>query len=201
MEPKGYSKESLMQMRDNAKRTSNTEVVIKDTFGNLQLIAYQILHDKYGFGQKRIIRVENTIKTYLKSMSNKEITMEELAFTLQEKYSINTKNEANLVPFNERFILTTYKSNINLRMSTGLCILEIIYNYFTLLGVCLKYQFKFSNKQILEAFNRIRYYINTLFRVKQFELTMKDIALCLLEECNYCDNRYIEDNSKKTTAS
>lgn len=64
MEPAGYSKEELMKMRNNARRTSNKEALIEEAVKNVRLIAYQILHDHYGLGLKRIIRLENTINTY-----------------------------------------------------------------------------------------------------------------------------------------
>ena len=191
MEPKGFSKVELLKMRDNARKQSNTEAIIEDVFKNVQLIAYQILHDKYGFGQKRIIRLEATINTYLDSIANGELTVEHLAFYMVDKCKINVKEEANKVPFNERFSVTTYKIDTKTKPTTGMCILGTIYDYFILLGVCLKSQFDFSPKKILEAYEWIRYYINTLSRYKQFDLKIEDIAECLMEEVKYCDSRFV----------
>lgn len=69
-------------------------------------------------------------------------------------------------------------------------ILAASHNALTLIGAALKSQFKFSSKQIQDVYEWIRYYINTLSRYDQFDLKIEDIALCLMEECNYCDERF-----------
>lgn len=193
MQPAGYSKISLIQMRDNERRKNNSAALIEDSYKNVQLIAYQILHDKFGFGLKRVIRLENTINVYLDSMAKGEVTIDELEFFMEEKCNILVKNEANKVPFNERFVITKFKINPGSRQSAGMCILASIHNYFVLSGVALKTQFKFSTKQILDVYEWIRYYINTLSRYEQFELDMKMIAECLLDEIKYCDERFLTE--------
>lgn len=191
MSPEGYSVKNLERLRDAAKRVTNTDNLIREAYQNIRLIACQILHDKFGFGEKRILRVESTINTYMEAAEKQQFTMEELSFFLKDKYGIDAKEEANKVPFRERFALTSQKISAESKQSGGLYLVASIYSYFTLLGVCLKTKFKFSAKQIKEAYGWIRYYINTLSRPKQFDLRMKDIALCLAEECNYCDERFV----------
>jgi hypothetical protein len=157
----------------------------------LRLIAYQILHDKFGFGQKRIIRVEHTIDEYMASKAEGGLHTDELMFFLKEKCGIDVKAEVNIVPFRERFALTKYKISAESQQSAGMYLLASICNYFSLLGVCLRTQFKFTPRQIREAYGWMRYYINTLAREKQFDLTMRDIAECLMEEVKYCDARFV----------
>lgn len=197
MQPAGYSKVELLKMRDNARARTNKAELVEETFRNVGLITYQILHDKYGFGLKRIIRVEETISKYLERMSDGEITLDELDFYMKEAAKISVKDEANKVPFNERFALTHFKVSVNMKPTAGLHILDTIYHYFVLLGVCLKSQFEFSPAKILKAYEWIRYYINTLSRPKQFELKMKDIAECLMEEVKYVDERFITIKEKE----
>lgn len=185
---KYLNKSDIANINNYTKRANNTDKLIEDSYYNIRLIAYQILHDKFGFGQKRIVRVENTIDKYMES--KEDLKMDEMIFYMQEKCGIDVKEEANRVPFLERFALTRYKIDAESRQHGGMYILASICNYFSLLGICLKTQFKFSTRQIKEVYEWIRYYINTLSRQKQFDLTIKDIAECLIEEVGYCDFRF-----------
>ena len=196
MQPLGYTKNELIGMQDYARRKSNTDKLIEESFKNIRLIAYQILHDKFGFGQKRIIRVENTIDEYLQSAESGGMSTDELQYFLKEKCGIDVKDEANRVPFRERFALTNYKINPDSRQSGGMYLLASICNYFSLLGVCLKAQFKFSARQIIEVYEWVRYYINSLALWnesggKRGEC-LKGIAEVLMDECKYCDSRFAE---------
>ena len=191
MQPLGYSKQELVSIQDYSRRKSNTDFLIEESFRNLRLISYQILHDKFGFGQKRIIRVEKTIDKYLSTVYEGGLSTGQLQYFMSEKYGIDVKCEANKVPFRERFALISRKVESRSMQSAGNYILASICNYFSLLGVCLRTQFKFSIKKISEAFEWIRYYINTLSRVSQFDVTIQDIAECLMDECKYCDSRFV----------
>lgn len=193
MQPAGYSKTSLLSMKENAKRKSNSEAIITETHCNVRLIAYDILHDKYTFGQKRIIRVEETINAYMNAMAEGEMTTESLEFYLKEKAKINVREEVNKIPFNERFALTTVKVDMAYKPTAGMHILATIYDYFVLLGVCLKSQFGFSKNKILGVYEWIRDYINTLSRYEQFDLKIEDIAEYLVEEIKYCDERFVKN--------
>ena len=187
---KYLDRKDMANISDYTKRVNNTDKLIEDSYYNIRLIAYQILHDKFGFGQKRIVRLENTIDKYMEEKAEGGLHTDEMLFFMQEKCKIDIKEEVNCVPFRERFALTKYKINVDSQQSAGMYLLASICNYFCLLGVCLRTQFKFSTRQIKEVYEWIRYYINTLSRHKQFELTIKDIAECLIEEVGYCDFRY-----------
>ena len=167
MQPEGYSVKRLENMRDMAQKVSNTEILIIEAYKNTRLIAYQILHDKFGFGQKRITRVEYTINMYAESAEKGKLSTEDLRFLLLEKYGIDVKAEANKVPFRERFALTTQKINAESKQSGGLYL------------------------------GWVRYYINTWSRYKQFELKMEDIADTMAEECKYYDDRFMERFKQK----
>lgn len=188
---KKKTKKSVLGNRDWEKRVNNTDKLIEESYYNLRLIAYQILHDKFGFGQKRIIRLEQTIDGYMASKTDGELKTEELIGIMKAKCDIDVKAEANLVPFRERFALTKYKIHAESQQSAGMYLLASICNYFALLGVCLRTEFKFSANQIKKAYWHIRDYINTLSRYKQFELTIDMIAESLMEEVKYCDARFI----------
>lgn len=189
--PLGYTKKEMDIIRSKSKLERNTDNLIEESFLNIKLIAYQILHDKFGFGQKRIARVESTVDSYLKSAAGGGMSTNELQFYLQQKCNIDVKEEANMVPFRERFALTNYKINMDSQQSAGMYLLASICNYFSLLGVCLKTQFRFSARQIRKVYEHIRDYINTLSRYKQFELKIEDIAASVMEECKFCDSRFV----------
>jgi hypothetical protein len=189
-EPKGYDKKSIAKMADSMTRRRNTDALIEEAYVNVRLIAYQILHDKFGFGKKRIARVDETIDKYLIKAAKDEVTESEMIFLLKQKYDIDVKAEANKVPFLERFALTKSYILPESRQSAGMYLLASICNYFALLGCCLKTQFKFSKNSIEKAFWHIRGYINTLHRFKQFGLTIPMIAESVKDECGYIDNRF-----------
>lgn len=184
----GYSMNEIFGIQQYARAQSNTNYLIEESFCNIRLIAYQILHDKFGFGNKRINRVEMTIDTYLKSAANGELSTAKLEYFMKTKCNISVKEEANKVPFRERFSLIDRKVAPNSMQKAGQYLAASICNYFSLLGNCLKTQFKFSTRQIREVFEWILYYINSL---SQKYLDMTDVASVLYHECNYCDDRFV----------
>lgn len=188
-QPLGYSMNELLGIQNYARAQSNAEYLIEQSFENIKIIAYQILHDKFGFGNKRIIRVENTINAYLNAKADEDahLTTAELEYYMKTKCSISVTEEANKVPFRERFALVDKKVAPNSMQKAGQYLLASICNYFSLLGNCLKTQFRFSAKQIREVFDWIRYYINSL---SQKYLDMTDVASVLYHECDYCDKRF-----------
>ena len=72
MQPLGYSMNEILGIQQYAKVQNNTNYLIEQSFENIKIIAYQILHDKFGFGNKRIVRVENTINAYLNANADKD---------------------------------------------------------------------------------------------------------------------------------
>ena len=187
MQPLGYSKKELVGIQNYAKNKRNTDFLIEESFLNLQLIAFQILHDKFGFGNRRIIKVENITSEYLKTTAAGGISTEQLQFFMKEKCGIDVKEEANKVPFRESFSLVERKVAASSMQSAGTYLTASICNYFSLIGVCLKTSFGFSKNKISELFEWIRYYINSLS--KGYE-TMIGVASVLAYECKYIDKRF-----------
>ena len=185
---KYLDKKDMANIRAYTNNKRKTYALIEESYYNIRLIAYQVLHDKFGFGKKRIVRVENTVDAYMESEDG--LSTLELLLFMKEKYKIDIREEVNKVPFSERFALIRSKVAISERQYAESCISASARNYFATLGVCLKTQFKFSTRQIKEVYEWIRYYINTLSRQKQFDLTLIDIAECLIDEVGYCDFRY-----------
>ena len=188
MRPLGYSKQELVSMQNYAKRKGNADSLIEESYFNIRLITYQILHDKFGFGLKRINRVEQVISKYLEDAGSGTLSTEELEHYLYIESGISARQEANKVPFRERFSLVERKVAPASMQAAGDFLLVSIYTHFALLGVCLKTKFKFSKRQISEVFGWIRYYINSL--ATGYE-TMLGVASVLACECKYYDPRFI----------
>ena len=188
MQPVGYSKKEISSINKYSKERSRMNNTTYNAYLDVRLIAYQILHDKFGFGQKRIIQLDDTVNVYLeKNRTDKNMSTGALVCFLKEKACIDIAKEVNLIPYRECVLLSGEQKPLP---ETGKLVTAAIYNYFALSCVALKTVFKFSSKKMCEYMNWIRYYINTLSREKQFGLTMKGIAECLIDECKYCDVRF-----------
>ena len=189
MQPVGYSKKEISSINKYSKERSRMNNTTYNAYLDVRLIAYQILHDKFGFGQKRIIRLEDTVNTYLeKNRTDKNMSTEALVYFLKEKASIDIAREVNMIPYRECVLLSGEQKPLP---ETGKLVAAAIYNYFALSCVALKTVFKFSANKLCEYMKWIRYYINTLSRKNRFDLTIKDIAVVLMDECKYCDARFV----------
>ena len=188
MQPVGYSKKEIISINKYSKERSKMNGITYNAYLDVRLIAYQTLHDKFGFGQKRIVQLENTVNTYLeKNRTDKNMSTGALVCFLKEKAGIDIGKEVNRIPYRECVLLSGEQKPLP---ETGKLVAAAIYNYFALSCVALKTVFKFSSKKMCEYMNWIRYYINTLARKNQFDLTIKDIAVVLMDECKYCDARF-----------
>lgn len=188
MQPVGYTKQEISKINKYSKERSRMNNTTYNAYLDVRLIAYQILHDKFGFGQKRIVNLENTVNTYLeKNRTDKNMSTSALVYFLKEKSDIDVAKEVNRIPYRECVLLSGEQKSLP---ETGKLVAAAIYNYLALSCVALKTVFKFSAEKLLEYISWIRYYINSLARKKQFDLTIKDIAIVLVDECKYCDERF-----------
>lgn len=185
MEPFGYSKSELLNMQRYAKEKEDTERLVHEAYWNVRLVAYQLLHDDFGYGHKRIIRVEQKIDRYLASAEGGELTQAKMQYYLRTEWNIDPIEEANKIPFRHLFALVGEEK---LSQQTGMLILASVLNYFSLLGVCLKTVMKMSANSIRRLYDRIRYYMDSI--AKGYE-TMVGVASILYQECQYCDPRFV----------
>lgn len=188
MQPLGYSKSELIGIQKYAKAQNNADYLITESYYNVRMMAYQALHDKFGFGQKRIIRVEQTIETYLGDAEKDGMSAEELGYFMKTKCGIDVREETNKIPYRESFYLVERKIAPSCMIQANKFLLAQVFNYFAMLGVCLKTKFKFSSNQIRQVYERIRYLINCI--ATGYE-TMTGVASVLEHECNYIDKRFI----------
>lgn len=156
---------------------------------------YQTLHDKFGFSQKRIIRVEQTIETYLGDAEKDGMSAEELGYFMKTKCGIDVREETNKIPYRESFYLVERKIAPSCMIQANKFLLAQVFNYFAMLGVCLKTKFKFSSNQIRQVYERIRYLINCI--ATGYE-TMAGIASVLEHECKYIDKEHFAKYEDET---
>ena len=188
MQPLGYNKQELTGIYNYSKDKSAKDKVIYKAFMDVRLISYLILHDKFGFGQKRIVRLEDIVDIY-RTKSEMEVKYSDtnVASELKEASSIDIREEADKVPFRECLSLSERKEPV-----AGQLVSRVLFKYFSLSCKALKKYFRFSVNKLKEYMHWVRYYINTLSRRQQFEVTIKDIAEVLMEECKYCDARFVK---------
>ena len=59
-----YTKQETKFIQKKEFERSNQEKTIAKAFKEFQCVGYIVLHDKFGFGQKRLARLEMTVNTY-----------------------------------------------------------------------------------------------------------------------------------------
>lgn len=185
MEPLRYSKNELLRMQKYAREKENTDRLINEAYYNVRLIAYQLLHDDFGYGNKRINKVEQAIDQYLISAEKGELTQKKIQYVLKSQWNIDVLGTTDRIPFRQLFALVDEEK---LSQDAGMCILASIASYLALLGVCLKTKMKMSANSIRRLYDRILYYIDSI--ATGYE-TMLGVASVLYQECKYCDSRFV----------
>ncbi len=184
MQPIGYKEEVHVFNQQRVRREIYAVDMAKKTFLDTQLISYQILHDKFGFGLQRIKRLEEKMNDLLDG----ETSCSKLVCYLSDKKGIDLTD----VDIPQRELLgfqsVSYDNKILPLKNKIKVIAGTVSDYIVLSVVVLKEQFKFSKNQIMEYVGWICYYINSL--ATGYE-TMLGVASVLACECKYHDPRFI----------
>lgn len=184
MQPLGY-KENIHVINQQRVRIRNyANGLAEKTFLDMKLISYQALHDRFGFGLKRIQRLEQGLNNLL---NDKVSTLEWAEYLTREK-GIDLSSvdipQRDLIAFQN---LGYNNNNLPLKNKIDV-VLGTVSDYIILSVVVLKTQFKFSKKQIEKYVDGICYLINRL--ATGYE-TMTGIASVLEWERKYIDKRFI----------
>lgn len=184
MQPIGYKEEVHVFNQQAVRRLNYAKELGDKTFSDTKLIAYQILHDKFGFGLKRIERLGSGVEAILQ----KKVPYLKLVDYLEEEKEIDLSDVD--VPQREllAFQNVPYDNKILPLKNKIKVIAGTVSDYIVLSVVVLKEQFKFSKNQIMEYVGWICYYINSL--ATGYE-TMLGVASVLACECKYYDPRFI----------
>lgn len=183
-----YTKQETKFIQKKEFERSNQEKTIAKAFKEFQCIGYIILHDKFGFGQKRLARLENTVNQYLDAaVDDPNMNGTALASMLERKYKINVRDEVNRVPQRQLMILYSQKGHV-IQSAAYRLTSSAMYNYFALTLTALKTQFKLTVKQLNEFVDKFIDYIDTLANFSQYALTVPMIADSLADEIGFvCD--------------
>ena len=186
--PQFYTAKETRKISNKEFERHNAASLVTKAYKDFVVVGYIILHDKFGFGQKRITRLQNTVNQYLESaVEDKNMSGKALAALLEQKYKIDVNAEVNRVPQRQLMVLYARKGRVIEREAYRLSG-SAMYNYFALTLTALKTQFKLTVKQLNEFVDKFIDYIDTLANFSQYALTVPMIADSLAEEIGFvCD--------------
>lgn len=186
--PTFFTKKDTKIIGRNDFETRNTERVVIKSYKDYLAIGYMVLHDKFGFGQKRMARLEHTVNAYSEAAAeDKNMNGVSLAYVLNERYGVNVTNIVNSVPQSQLMKLYAWKGHCVEREAYRLSSASM-FNYFAFTLTILKKEFKLSVKQLQYFTDKFIDYIDTLANYKQFQLTVPMIAQSLAYEIKFvCD--------------
>lgn len=185
--PTFYTKQEMRIIGQNDFEKRNADKVISKSYKDFVVIGYIILHDKFGFGQARIIRLQEFLKSYLDEAASGGNTGKDLSVYLKSKYGINIKEEVGKIPQRQLMVLYAKKGFCIEREAYRLSSASM-FNYLALTLAILKKEFKLSVKQLQQFLDKFVDYIDTLANYKQFSLTVSMIAESLSNEIKFvCD--------------
>ena len=183
--PQFYTAKETRQINQNEFERHNSACLVTKAYKDFVVVGYIILHDKFGFGQKRLARLECTVNKWLESaLDDKEMSGRSLAGKLNQKYQIDVNAEVNRVPQRQLMVLYAQKGRVIEREAYRLSG-SAMYNYFALTLTALKTQFKLTVKQLHEFVDKFIDYIDTLANFSQYALTVPMIADSLAEEIGF----------------
>lgn len=184
MKPAGYKEEVHVFDQQKIRSLNYAKNLAEKTFLDMKLISFNVLHDKFGYGQKRIKHLEERVNDLL----NEGPSCEEMVFYLKEK-GIDLMNveipQRDLMGFQK----IGYNNDILPLKNKVNVVLGSVSDYIILSVTALRTNMKFTKKQVVEYIEWIQYYINSISR--KIFLDMVDVASVLYHECKYCDPRFI----------
>lgn len=185
--PTFFTKRDTKMIGRNDFEQRNADKVVTKSYKDFVAIGYIVLRDLFGFGQKRIIRLQEEMKKRLETAADGGTNGAHVGVVLKDKYGIDVDECVKRVPQRQLMILYAQK---------GLCIEREAYritcasmcNYLAFTLIVLKKEFKLSVKQLQQFTDKFIDYIDTLANYKQFQLTVPMIAETLADEIKFiCD--------------
>ena len=81
MQPLGYKDDIHVFNQQKVRMMNYATELAEKTFSDIKLVAFNVLHDKFGYGQKRLIMLEEKVNKLMEGNTS----CEELAVFLQKK--------------------------------------------------------------------------------------------------------------------
>ena len=185
--PTFYTKQEMRIIGRNDFEKRNADKVITKSYKDFVVIGYIILHDKFGFGQARIIRLQEEMKKCLETAADGGVNGAHVGVVLKDKYGIDVDECVKRVPQRQLMILYAQKGRCIEREAYRITCASMC-NYLSFTLITLKKEFKLSVKQLQQFIDKFIDYIDTLANYKQFQLTVPMIAQSLADEIKFvCD--------------
>ena len=185
--PAFYTKQEMRIIGRNDFEKRNADKVISKSYKDFVVIGYIILHDKFGFGQARIIRLQEEMKKCLETAADGGVNGAHVGVALKDKYGIDVDECVKRVPQRQLMILYAQKGRCIEREAYRITCASMC-NYLSFTLITLKKEFNLSVKQLQQFTDKFIDYIDTLANYKQFQLTVPMIAETLADEIKFvCD--------------
>lgn len=187
----GITNREVNHARKYSRQHLNENNMIRDSFRRLSLIGCYIIHDEFGFAEKRIKKFVGSINGVLDKWYSNEFSTQ-LLMTYAEKKKVDYKTWITKVPTSYKLRIANAKTNHTNALDVGKT-LDSAFVLFGLLSiVVLKEEFKLSNAQIGLFFERLIDCCDSYCRKdygNETYLSDKRVQETILEECrfNICD--------------
>lgn len=185
--PMFYTKQEMKTIGRNDFEKRNTDKVVTKSYKDFVTIGYIVLRDLFGFGQKRIIRLQEEMKKCLETAADGGTNGRHVGVALKSKYGIDVDECVKRVPQRQLMILYAQKGRCIEREAYRITCASM-FNYLAFTLITLKQCFKLSVNQLQQFIDKFIEYIDVLSNYKQFQLTVPMIAQSLADEIKFvCD--------------
>lgn len=185
--PTFFTKQDTKIIGRNDFEKRNADKVVTKSYKEFVVIGYIILHDKFGFGQTRIIRLQDEMKKCLETAADGGANGKHVGVVLKDKYGIDVDECVKRVSQRQLMILYAQKGRCIEREAYRITCASMC-NYLSFTLITLKKKFKLTVKQLQEFADKFIDYIDTLANYEKFKLTIPMIAETLAYEINFvCD--------------
>lgn len=185
--PTFFTKRDTKMIGRNDFEQRNADKVVTKSYKDFVAIGYIVLRDLFGFGQKRIIRLQEEMKKRLETAADGGTNGAHVGVVLKDKYGIDVDECVKRVPQRQLMILYAQKGRCIEREAYRITCASMC-NYLAFTLIVLKKEFKLSVKQLQQFTDKFIDYIDTLANYKQFQLTVPMIAETLADEIKFiCD--------------
>lgn len=185
--PTFFTKQDTKIIGRNSFEKRNADRVVTKSYKEFVVIGYIILHDKFGFGQTRIVRLQDEMKARLETAADGGVNGAHVGVVLKDKYGIDVDECVKRVPQRQLMILYAQKGRCIEREAYRITCASM-FNYLAFTLITLKQCFKLSVNQLQQFIDKFIDYIDTLANFKQYQLTIPMIAETLAYEIDFvCD--------------
>ena len=161
----GWTQTEKKALKEHQRKTDALADMTLYTYYRIKEISMWILHDKFGYGKKRLERVHETTEAHLISYSDGELDIHGLVEFVKQKIGIDLSTEVRKIPQSERMFLAGAKipKSRDLMISQMKSINGIIVAWFALICTALHTKLKLSKadthrfiEECVEFFNTMK---------------------------------------------